>query len=225
MSKVFPFSIVTISLWLLPSSCLLTVRFRSGIRYARVQTFFARSVCTQWNGYDWKRKHLTHWLSITIIYLYAYYYSLFSRTGIHFCKGCLSLDKVNQYSYNGEILNRPRLFDIVSKNWLFCWNSWKNIDRGANKALTIHKKNESRFLKRGNNSNIKLSILYLCLNNCQNMQWDKTVYFRKNWLFCWNSWKNNDRGANKSLIIHKTSQNNRNNIIWSCIWVKSHTGV
>jgi len=25
--------------------------------------------------------------------------------------------------------------------------------------------------------------------------------------------KNNDRGANKSLIIHKTSQNNRNNII------------
>jgi hypothetical protein len=28
--------------------------------------------------------------------------------------------------------------------------------------------------------------------------------------------KNNDRGANKSLIIHKTSQNN---IIWSCIWV------
>jgi hypothetical protein len=41
--------------------------------------------------------------------------SLFSRTGIHFCKGCLSLEKVNQYSYNGEILNRPRsgLFDIV----------------------------------------------------------------------------------------------------------------
>jgi hypothetical protein len=39
-------------------------------------------------------------------------------------------------------------------------------------------KNESRFLKRGNNSNIKLSILYLCLN-CQNMQWDKTVYLRK----------------------------------------------
>ena len=31
--------------------------------------------------------------------------------------------------------------------------------------------------------------------------------------------KNNDRGANKSLIIHKTSQNNWNNIIWSCIWV------
>ena len=31
----------------LPSSCLLTVRFRSGIRYARVQTFFAGSVCTQ----------------------------------------------------------------------------------------------------------------------------------------------------------------------------------
>ena len=41
-----------------PSSCkkqinkqnsyLLTVRFRSGIRYARVQTFFAGSVCTQW---------------------------------------------------------------------------------------------------------------------------------------------------------------------------------
>jgi hypothetical protein len=28
-----------------------------------------------------------------------------------------------------------------------------------------------------------------------------------------NSGKNNDRGANKSLIIHKTSQNNRNNII------------
>jgi hypothetical protein len=55
-------------------------------------------------------------------------------------------------------------------------------------------KNESRFLKRGNNS-----ILYLCLN-CQNMQLDKTE-------------KNNDRGANKSLIIHKTSQNNRNNII------------
>jgi hypothetical protein len=27
--------------------CLLTVRFRSGIRYARVQTFFAGSVCTQ----------------------------------------------------------------------------------------------------------------------------------------------------------------------------------
>jgi hypothetical protein len=26
-------------------------------------------------------------------------------------------------------------------------------------------------------------------------------------------YKNNDRGANKSLIIHKTSQNNRNNII------------
>ena len=25
--------------------------------------------------------------------------------------------------------------------------------------------------------------------------------------------KNNDREANKSLIIHKTSQNNRNNII------------
>ena len=25
--------------------------------------------------------------------------------------------------------------------------------------------------------------------------------------------KNNDIGANKSLIIHKTSQNNRNNII------------
>jgi hypothetical protein len=49
---------------------------------------------------------------------------------------------------------------------------------------------------------------------------------KKTWLFCWNSWKNNDRGANKSLIIHKTSQNNRNNIIWSCIWVylgkKSH---
>jgi hypothetical protein len=41
-----------------PSSCkkqinehnsyLLTIRFRSGIRYARVQTFFAESVCTQW---------------------------------------------------------------------------------------------------------------------------------------------------------------------------------
>ena len=30
---------------------------------------------------------------------------------------------------------------------------------------------------------------------------------------------NNDRGANKSLIIHKASQNNRNNIIRSCIWV------
>ena len=39
-------------------------------------------------------------------------------------------------------------------------------------------KKESRFLKRVNNSNIKLSILYLCLN-CQNMQWDKTVYLRK----------------------------------------------
>jgi hypothetical protein len=64
-----------------------------------------------------------------------------------------------KYSYNGEIINRPRsgLFDIVRKNWLFCWNSGKN----------------------------------------------------------------NDRGANKSLIIHKTSQNNRNNIIWSCIWVKN----
>jgi hypothetical protein len=34
----------------LPSSCILTVRFRSGIRYARVQTFFAGSVCTQWRG-------------------------------------------------------------------------------------------------------------------------------------------------------------------------------
>ena len=40
-------------------------------------------------------------------------------------------------------------------------------------------KNEFQFLKRGNNSNIKLSILYLCLNNCHNMQRDKTVYFRK----------------------------------------------
>ena len=29
------------------NSCLLTIRFRSGIRYARVQTFFAGSVCTQ----------------------------------------------------------------------------------------------------------------------------------------------------------------------------------
>jgi hypothetical protein len=33
------------------------------------------------------------------------------------------------------------------------------------------------------------------------------------------AWKNNDRGANKSLIIHKTSQNNRNNIILWSIWV------
>jgi hypothetical protein len=31
----------------LPSSCLLPVRFCSGIRYARVQTFFVGSVCTQ----------------------------------------------------------------------------------------------------------------------------------------------------------------------------------
>jgi hypothetical protein len=47
----------------------------------------------------------------------------------------------------------------------------------------------------------------------------------KTWLFCWNSWKNNDiKGANKSLVIHKTSQNNRNNIILWCIWVKSHAG-
>ena len=32
----------------LPSSCLVAVRFRSGIRYACVQTFFAGSVYTQW---------------------------------------------------------------------------------------------------------------------------------------------------------------------------------
>jgi hypothetical protein len=50
-------------------------------------------------------------------------------------------------------------------------------------------------------------------------------YGGKNWLFCWNSWKNKDIWANKSLIIHKTSQNNRNNIILLCIWVKSHAGL
>jgi hypothetical protein len=48
---------------------------------------------------------------------------------------------------------------------------------------------------------------------------DRLILSVKTWLFCWNSWKNKDRGANKSLIIHKTSQNNRNDIIWSCIWV------
>ena len=42
---------------------------------------------------------------------------------------------------------------------------------------------------------------------------------RKNWLVCWNSCKNNVRGANKSWIIYKTSQNIRYNIIWSCNWV------
>ena len=31
-------------------------------------------------------------------------------------------------------------------------------------------------------------------------------------------------GANKSLVIHKTSQKTRNNIILWCIWVKSHAG-
>ena len=29
----------------------------------------------------------------------------FQRIRIHFCKSCLSLEKVNQYSYNEEILN------------------------------------------------------------------------------------------------------------------------
>jgi hypothetical protein len=39
------------------------------------------------------------------------------------------------------------------------------------------------------------------------MQWLKWLSFdivckiKKNGLFCWNSWKGNDRGANKSLII------------------------
>jgi hypothetical protein len=36
---------------------------------------------------------------------------------------------------------------------------------------------------------------------------------RKNLTILLKFMKNNDRGANKSLIIHKTSQNNRNNII------------
>jgi hypothetical protein len=45
-------------------------------------------------------------------------------------------------------------------------------------------KNESRFLKRGNNS-----ILYLCLN-CQNMQLDKTVYLRKMYILLFLGKKN-----------------------------------
>ena len=53
------------------------------------------------------------------------------------------------------------------------------ISVGSLIITNIPLKNVSQFLKRGNNSNIKLSNLYLCLNNCQNMQWDKTVYFRK----------------------------------------------
>ena len=54
---------------------------------------------------------------------------------------------------------------------------------------------------------------------------DRLILSVKTWLFCWNSWKNNDRGANKSLIFDKTSQNNRNYIIWNCIWVNSHADV
>jgi hypothetical protein len=46
-------------------------------------------------------------------------------------------------------------------------------------SLSTSRRQKNRLTKmnpsswRGNNSNIKLSILYLCLNNCQNMQWDK----------------------------------------------------
>jgi hypothetical protein len=80
------------------------------------------------------------------------------------------------------------------------------------------------------NTSIIRVISHGYIRDCKRPDLDRYRFdiVRKNCLFCWNSWKNNDRGANKSLIIHKTSQNNRNNIIWSCIWVfwgkKSHQG-
>ena len=60
----------------------------------------------------------------------------------------------------------------------------------------------------------------LLLRNTDNLQQVEDYdIVRKNLLFCWNSWTNKDIGAIKSLIFHKTSQNNRNNIIVWCIWV------
>ena len=42
---------------------------------------------------------------------------------------------------------------------------------------------------------------------------DRLILSVKTYYFVEIHEKNSDRGANKSLIIHKTSQNNRNNII------------
>ena len=60
----------------------------------------------------------------------------------------------------------------------------------------------------------------LLLRNTDNLQQVEDYdIVRKNLLCCWNSWTNKDIGAIKSLIFHKTFQNNRNNIIVWCIWV------
>jgi hypothetical protein len=56
----------------------------------------------------------------------------------------IKLKKAFKFSYHIELISwlyatRPRSFDIFRKNWLLCWNSWKNNDRRPNKSLIIHK--------------------------------------------------------------------------------------